>query len=68
MKEHFKEQLDAGAADDKVGDQFNVCFILQSPAGSKAAHTVKNNKVDDLNEDYKYVAHIGTVPILTPKD
>ena len=66
MKEHFKEQLDAGPADGS--DQFKVFYILQSESGDKAVHTVPNHDVDNLDEDYQYVSHTGAIPILTPKD
>lgn len=66
MKEHFKEQLDAGPADG-TSAQFIVFYLVESDSGMDMLR-IANESIDNLDEKYVFSRHEGAIPILTAKE
>lgn len=66
MKEHFKEQLDAGSPNDSA--RFMLHYMLESSDGPVKLLQISNEAVDTLNMTHEFISMLGAVPKLKLKE
>ena len=66
MKEHFKEQLAAGAPNG--GTRFMLHYMLESSDGQVKLLQISNEAVDSLNSTHDFISLLGAVPTLKLKE